>query len=253
MRASALQVRERTRGADNAAHRASVGAAERDRHRTKGKTGSACPIGAPGLEGGRDRTFCGFAQRIRYGALIQGQRGNRLRKRYRAPSRAATTGLRATIPPMSHHLSATIARASRRSRLLAAALVMGLLLAACGDATPSVAPTSSAAAHASGPTVEPDRPPRRRRRHLQRALRPPSRRRRLQRSPEASADAESTAAYELIERQVAAIRGLQRHQARAAPASSMPTSYERSSQPTSTSRLPPSTSPRPNGSTRRSA
>ena len=133
----------------------------------------------------------------------------------RAPG-AATTGLRATIPPMSHHLPATIARASRRSRLLVAALVMGLLLAACGDATPSVAPTSSAAANGSvqpaSPTTaaSPTTPAASASGAPAVASPAPSG------SPEASADAESSAAYELIERQVAAIRGLRPHQARAA-------------------------------------
>jgi hypothetical protein len=110
---------------------------------------------------------------------------------------------------MSPHLPATIARASRRSRLLVVAIVMGLLLAACGDATPSVAPTSSAAANGSAQPASPTTAaspttPAASASGAPATGSPPA----PSASPEASADAESSAAYQLIERQVAAIRGL---------------------------------------------
>jgi hypothetical protein len=77
----------------------------------------------------------------------------------------------------------TLARVVRRPRLLAAATVIALLVGACGNAATSSSPTPSLAS--AGATTA------------------------ATASPSASADTESSAVYDLVERQVKSIRGLQ--------------------------------------------
>ena len=107
------------------------------------KDRGACPIGTP-VEGGRDRTVCGFVRGIQYGTPRSGSSGQAIKKAISWPPEAAPRVTRATIP--------------RMSRLVALLLAAVLVVAACGSATTSPTPSSTTPTPAPTAIRRPRRP-----------------------------------------------------------------------------------------------